>query len=171
MARPHEIYHQTEHGAPLVVLLGRALVFDTTSPKARRPHDGRQGGTTCENRLAAQTAEWLLPRHGNFTPTRFSGGRPHCVWLWLDGSIIVPDAVVAKQPAMSCFPGEWMTLAPLGLRRPAGYPAGAPRPLWPPFAAGLALRRWSSRIPRRRCPFRGTSVKVSVLPDIQLSSF
>ncbi len=27
--------------------------------------------------------------HWNLTTPRISAGRPHCVWLWLDGSIIV----------------------------------------------------------------------------------
>ena len=49
-------------------------------------------------------------RHGRLTPARISPGCPPCLRLGLGRSIIVPDGVVAKQPATGCFVDGWTRL-------------------------------------------------------------
>ena len=51
-------------------------------------------------------------RHGRLTPARISPGCPPCLRLGLGRSIIVPDGVIAKQPATGCFVDGWTRLAP-----------------------------------------------------------
>ena len=51
-------------------------------------------------------------RHGRLTPARISPGCPPCLRLGLGRSIIVPDGVIAKQPATGCFVDGWIRLAP-----------------------------------------------------------
>ena len=36
-----------------------------------------------------QTKDRAGARHGNFTPPRISPSCPHCLWLWLDRSIMI----------------------------------------------------------------------------------
>lgn len=41
--------------------------------------------------------------HGNLTPAWISPGRPHCLYLWLDGSIMIPSACLRlrrRRPAV-----------------------------------------------------------------------
>ena len=65
------------------MLSSAALVFDTTSPSAKACATGAGSvGRPSEPRLAS-------PRHGTLTPGRISAGRPLCLRLRLDGSIIV----------------------------------------------------------------------------------
>ena len=59
------------------------------------------------NRSGPQLAS---PRHGRLTPARISPGCPPCLRLGLGRSIIVPDGVVAKQPATGCFVDGWTRL-------------------------------------------------------------
>lgn len=43
-------------------------------------------------------------RHGfSSTPPRISPSRPHCLWLWLDGSIIIGCSGHCKQFATNCL--------------------------------------------------------------------
>lgn len=51
-------------------------------------------------------------RHGRLTPARISPGCPPCLRLGLGRSIIIPDGVVAKQPATGCFVDGWDRSAP-----------------------------------------------------------
>lgn len=86
--------------------LSLALVFDTTSPSAGACAIGISSiGRPSEPRLAS-------PRHGTLTPGRISVGRPPCLRLGLDGSIIVPDGIIAIQLATGCFVDGWTRLAP-----------------------------------------------------------
>ena len=65
------------------MLSSAALVFDTTSPSAKACATGTGSvGRPSEPRLAS-------PRHGTLTPGRISAGRPLCLRLRLDGSIII----------------------------------------------------------------------------------
>ena len=81
-----------------------ALVFDTTSPSAKaRVIDTGLLGRPSEPQLASL-------RHGRLTPARISPGCPPCLRLGLGRSIIVPDGVVAKQPATGCFVDGWTRL-------------------------------------------------------------
>ena len=83
-----------------------ALVFDTTSPSAKaRVIDTGLLGRPSEPQLASL-------RHGSSTPGRISVGRPPCLRLGLDGSIIVPDGIIAIQLATGCFMDGWTRLAP-----------------------------------------------------------
>ena len=81
-----------------------ALVFDTTSPSAKACAAGTGSvGRSSEPQLASL-------RHGRLTPARISPGCPPCLRLGLGRSIIVPDGVVAKQPATGCFVDGWTRL-------------------------------------------------------------
>ena len=108
-------------------------------------------GQPSEPRLAS-------PRHGTLTPGRISAGRPLCLRLRLDGSIIIPGGVIAIQLATGCFLDGWTRLAP--------YLAVVDRgEIWQAviteqkcigdFVCSLYqnLYRWFSRILQRRLPF------------------
>ena len=91
---------------PHLCCLSLALVFDTTSPSAGACAIGISSiGRPSEPRLAS-------PRHGTLTPGRISVGRPHCLRLGLDGSIIIPDGIIAIQLATGCLMDKWTRLAP-----------------------------------------------------------
>ena len=86
--------------------LSAALVFDTTSPSAKACAAGTGSvGRSSEPQLASL-------RHGRLTPARISPGCPPCLRLGLGRSIIIPDGVIAKQPATGCFVDGWTRLAP-----------------------------------------------------------
>ena len=77
-----------------------------TSPSAKaRVIDTGLLGRPSEPQLASL-------RHGSSTPGRISVGRPPCLSLGLDGSIIVPDGIIAIQLATGCFMDGWTRLAP-----------------------------------------------------------
>jgi len=44
-----------------------------------------------------------VPTHGHFAPPRFSASRPHCVSLWLDGSIIITFACHGRTGSYPIF--------------------------------------------------------------------
>ena len=58
---------------------------------------------------------WTKRRHEAVLPPppRISGSRPHCLWLWLDGSIIVAPAFIATR--VSSRAGSVMEIARGGL--------------------------------------------------------
>lgn len=63
----------------------------------------RRQGDNLERRLAS-------PPHGNSTPGRISVG---CLTKFRDRSIIIPDGIMAKQPAIDCFSDGWVPLCTL----------------------------------------------------------
>ena len=111
-------------GRPPLLLISRLhscvvfllRLYLTLLPQAQEPVPQAPAlqGNQSEPRLAP-------PRHGTFTPGRISVGRPPCVipvspGLGLDGSIIVPGGIIAKQPATGCFVDGWTRWHPIGRR-------------------------------------------------------
>ena len=86
----------------LILRLHSCVVFVCACIRHYFPR--RQG-----NRSGPQLASL---RHGRLTPARISPGCPPCLRLGLGRSIIVPDGVIAKQPATGCFVDGWTRLAP-----------------------------------------------------------
>ena len=83
-----------------------ALVFDTTSPSAE------PANTMLAHRAISLNHGWLHRVMGISPPGRISVGRPPCLRLGLDGSIIIPDGIIAIQLATGCFMDKWTRLAP-----------------------------------------------------------
>ena len=152
------------------MLSSAALVFDTTSPSAKACAAGAGSvGRPSEPQLAS-------PRHGTLTPGRISVGRPPCLRLGLDGSIIIPGGVVAIQLATGCFLDGWTRLAPsLAVVDRGGIRQAVitEQKCIGDFVCSLYqnLYRWFSRILQRRLPLfsRGPARKVFRQSDIQLS--
>ena len=150
--------------------LSLALVFDTTSPSAGACAIGISSiGRPSEPRLAS-------PRHGTLTPGRISVGRPPCLRLGLDGSIIVPDGIIAIQLATGCFVDGWTRLAPYLAVVDRGEIRQAvitEQKCIGDFVCSLYqnLYRWFSRILQRRLPqfSRGPVRKVFRQSDIRFS--
>ena len=116
--------------------------------------------------LGRQPTDRAGARHGNLTPPRISPSCPHCLWLWLDRSIIT------------------RLLTRVGPDKPAAMRDGPPRAaLWTdgyrcaPFLAVFDtdkhLYRWSWRILQRRFGSSQSlsSADVSPLPDLQFSRY
>ena len=91
--------------------LSDALVFDTTSPSAE------PANTMLAHRAISLNHGWLHRVMG-ISPPAGSLSAALLAWspfrwgLGLDGSIIVPDGIIAIQLAIGCFMNGWTRLAP-----------------------------------------------------------
>ena len=93
------------------MLSSSALVFDTTPPSAEPAHTAPTHRAIYLNHGWLHRVMGVSPPAGSLSAALLAWS-PFRWGLGLDGSIIVPDGVIAIQLAIGCFVDGWTRLAP-----------------------------------------------------------
>ena len=142
----------------MLLILRFTAVFDTTSPAAGRCFWTAAGFTASRE---------SHPRQDRCRP-------PSCLSAGLDGSIIIPDAVLAihQPPRLALWTDGPASTLIIGRHLiKADRAAESNRTEKSDFVSSPRFYRWSSRILQRRLPLVGHVRKVSRTSDMKLSRF